>query len=224
MALRRSEEITRAKTPAARKRSLRLVRSATDPCDWRAALPVLESARVLLREARACDAAALAASLGPKEVQEYLPPGPSTAEDFRRFIAWARRERKAGRYITFAVVLKETGTPFGLFQVWPVEPGFETAEWGFGIGRAYWGTGLFLEAAQLVVHFAVATLGVKRLEARAAVQNDRGNAALRKLGAVLEGILRKCFRCSSGYLDHSIWSILADDWLRRGGGQRSLTD
>lgn len=195
-----------------------------DPHDWRAALPVLESSRVVLREPRASDATALAASLGLAEVQEYLPPGPSTAHEFRKFIAWAKRERRAGRYMTFAVVAKDTDTPIGLFQIWPVEPGFETAEWGFALARLHWGTGLFLEAARLVVDFAAGTLGVKRLEARAAVPNGRGNAALRKLGAVSEGVLRKCFRCRSGYLDHMMWSILAEDWLSRAADERRLPD
>jgi RimJ/RimL family protein N-acetyltransferase len=53
---------------------------------------------------------------------------------------------------------------------------------------------------------------VHRLEARAAVQNGRGNGALRKLGAVHEGILRRSFLCNGEYLDQALWSILADDW------------
>ena len=45
----------------------------------------------------------------------------------------------------------------------------------------------------MVVDFAFDTLGVHRLEARAAVANGRGNGALRKIGAVQEGVLRKSF-------------------------------
>ena len=60
--------------------------------------------------------------------------------------------------------------------------------------------------------FAFGTLGVVRLEARAAVDNARGNAALEKLGAVPEGVLRKCFLSNGEYRDHRMWSILADDW------------
>ena len=35
-----------------------------------------------------------------------------------------------------------------------LDPGFGTAEWGFAIGQAFWGTGLFVEAAELVLAFA----------------------------------------------------------------------
>ena len=51
-----------------------------------------------------------------------------------------------------------------------------------------------------------------RLEARAAVTNGRGNAALRKLGAVHEGVLRKSFLRNGEYLDQALWTILADEW------------
>ena len=63
-----------------------------------------------------------------------------------------------------------------------------------------------------MVDFAVETLGVGRLEARACVANGRGNGALRKLGAVQEGVLRRSFLKNGQFLDQMLWSILADEW------------
>jgi RimJ/RimL family protein N-acetyltransferase len=103
-------------------------------------------------------------------------------------------------------------TAIGLFQVRQLEAGFATAEWGFAIGSAYWGTGIFIDAARMVVDFAVETIGVSRLEARAAVANGRGNGALRKLGAVQEGILRRSFLKNGRHLDQILWSILGEEW------------
>jgi len=79
----------------------------------------------------------------------------------------------------------------------------------------FWGTGVFAEAAREVVAFAFETVGVHRLEARAAVQNGRGNGALRKVGAVQEGLLRKSFQKNGQYLDQALWTILNDDWQPR---------
>jgi len=53
---------------------------------------------------------------------------------------------------------------------------------------------------------------VHRLEARAAVKNGRGNGALRKIGAVQEGLLRKSFQKNGEYLDQALWTILKEDW------------
>ena len=72
-----------------------------------------------------------------------------------------------------------------------------------------------MDGAQLVVEFGFETLGVHRLEARAAVRNGRGNGALRKIGAVQEGVLRRSFLRSGEYLDQALWSILRDEWQQR---------
>jgi len=55
-------------------------------------------------------------------------------------------------------------------------------------------------------------LGVSRLEARVSVHNGRGNGALRKVGAVQEGILRRSFLRNGQYHDQTLWTILDEDW------------
>jgi RimJ/RimL family protein N-acetyltransferase len=50
------------------------------------------------------------------------------------------------------------------------------------------------------------------MEARAATANGRGNAALRKLGAVQEGVLRRSFLRNGVHYDQVLWGILAEDW------------
>jgi hypothetical protein len=46
---------------------------------------------------------------------------------------------------------------------------------------------------------------------RAAVANGRGNGALRKIGAVQEGVLRRSFLRHGRYHDQVLWSVLAED-------------
>ena len=65
-----------------------------------------------------------------------------------------------------------------------------------------------------MIDFAFDVIGVHRLEARAAVENGRGNGALRKIGAVQEGILRKSFLRNGRALDQSLWAILHEDRYR----------
>ena len=93
--------------------------------------------------------------------------------------------------------------------------GFDTAEWGFAIGSAFWGTGVFGAAATLALDFAFRTLETHRLEARASLQNGRGQGALLKLGAVKEGVLRKALRRGDEVLDQALYTILADEWRDR---------
>jgi RimJ/RimL family protein N-acetyltransferase len=184
----------------------------TTTSDWKQALPVLTGSMVTLRELRLTDAASLLAMLSTEEVARFISPPPTTVEGFERFIAWTHRERAAGNYACFAVVPHGMDTAIGIFQVRQLEPGFGTAEWGFAIGSAFWGTGVFMDGARMVVDFAFETIQTHRLEARAAILNGRGNGALRKIGAMQEGILRKSFLRNGEYLDQALWTILDEDW------------
>ena len=180
--------------------------------DWRQGLPTLCGKQVVLRELRASDAASLFALLTTEEVARFISPPPTTVEGFGRFIDWTRRQRAAGTYACFAVTLVGFDTAIGIFQVRETEQHFGTAEWGFAIGSAFWGTGVFQDGADLVLDFAFTTLGVHRLEARAAVRNGRGNGALQKIGAVQECVLRKSFQKNGEYLDQVLYAVVDVDW------------
>jgi RimJ/RimL family protein N-acetyltransferase len=180
--------------------------------NWRQSLPVLTSGNVTLRELELSDAASLLAMLTTEEVTRFISPPPTTVEGFERFIQWTHQQRAAGKCVVFGVVPTGMSTAIGLFQVKALDAGFSTAEWGFALGSPFWGTGLFMDGARLVLDFAFETVGVHRLEARSAVQNGRGNGALRKLGAVREGVLRGSFLRNGQYLDQALWSILETDW------------
>ncbi len=182
------------------------VESTVDPNDWRTGLPTLTGSLVTLRELRASDAPALHAS------SRFISPPPTTVEGFERFIAWTHRQRAAGEYVCFAVVPLNSDTAVGLFQVRSLERGFGTAEWGFALASDYWGTGMFVDGARLTLDFVFAALGARRLEARAALQNGRGTAALRKVGAVLECELRRSFLRNGDYYDQGLWTILVEEW------------
>jgi RimJ/RimL family protein N-acetyltransferase len=184
----------------------------TTTSDWKQALPVLTGSMVTLRELRLSDATSLLAMLSTDEVARFISPPPTTVEGFERFIAWTHRERAAGNYACFAVVPHGMDTAVGIFQIRQLEPGFGTAEWGFAIGSGFWGTGIFMDGARLVIDFAFDTIQTHRLEARAAILNGRGNGALRTVGAMQEGILRKSFLRNGEYIDQALWTILDEDW------------
>jgi ribosomal-protein-alanine N-acetyltransferase len=180
--------------------------------DWQSGLPTLSAGNVTLRELSAADAPSLMALLSTEEVARFIVPPPATIEGFERLVAWSHRKRSEGTFVCFAIVPDGIDAAVGIIQVRQLDPGFGTAEWGFAIGSPFWGSGIFPQAASLVIDFAFDTLGVHRLEARACVANGRGNGALRKLGAVQEGVLRRSLLRNGEYLDQILWTILAEDW------------
>ena len=180
--------------------------------DWRSGLPELRGSRVTLRALQRSDAASLLQNFANEKVTRFLAQPPPTLEAYERFVAWTHRKRASGSLLCFGVVPDNEEAATGLFQVWPRASDFETAEMGFVLGPPFWGTGVFLDGARVFLEFVFDTLGVHRLEARAATLNGRGNGALRKLGAVPECTLRRCFECGGQYEDHVMWSILEEDW------------
>jgi RimJ/RimL family protein N-acetyltransferase len=191
---------------------------------WRAGLPIMVGSLVVLRELRVGDAPALHEALATPDIARFISPTPSSVEGFEHFIAWTHRQRTAGSYVCFAVVPRGCDTPVGLFQVRCRDNGFATAEWGFAIAREFWGSGIFIDGAELVLRFAFETLGTRRMEARAAIANHRGGAALCKIGAMREAVLRRSLTRGDEHLDQALWTILADEWrgARPSAGHRSL--
>jgi RimJ/RimL family protein N-acetyltransferase len=193
--------------------SHRALETPSGDIDWRCGLPTLVGPSVTLREGVESDAMSLLAMLSTEQVSRYIAPPPSTIEGFGEFLSWGRAERSAGRYLSFVVVPHGCDAAVGLFQVRRVTGRFEIAEWGFLIGAEFWGTGVFQESARAVLDFLFGTVGVRRLEARTAVENPRGNGALAKLGARQEGVLRQGYLRYGHYHDQALWSILREDWM-----------
>jgi ribosomal-protein-alanine N-acetyltransferase len=180
--------------------------------DWKERLPVLTGNAFHLRELRTTDAASLFGMLTTEEVARFISPPPTTVEGFVKFIDWTNRRRAEGKHVCFAVVPDGCDAAVGIIQFHALEGGFGVAEWGFALGSAYWGTGLFMDAARLVLEFAFNQVGVERMEARAVTLNGRGNGVLRKLGAVQEATLRQSFSKGRRRYDQYLWTIFNANW------------
>jgi RimJ/RimL family protein N-acetyltransferase len=188
----------------------------TASADWREGLPDLAGEGLTLRELRPSDAAALFAVMGSAEVRRYTWAPPPNASAFEQFIEWARAERATGKYVCYGIVPNGETHAAGVFELRQLQPGFLRGELGFVMDPRLWGGGTFVEGARLVLDFAFQVVKVHRIEARAATDNSRGNAALRKLGAHREGRLRAAFWRDEQYVDQYLWSILDSEWLQRG--------
>ena len=180
--------------------------------NWRADLPVLTGRTVLLREPTALDLGPLVDLLSLGDATRFGLDEPPSELAVQQLIDRAIRDRANGQAFTFVVVLAAARTVVGLLQVRQLDPGFEAAEWECTVVPSVRGSGIFIEAARLAGSFLFGSVGSHRLEARVLLQNGRGNGALRKLGAVQEGILRRSARRGGEYVDQVLWSMLKEDW------------
>lgn len=180
--------------------------------NWRAELPTLTARAVSLREPVTQDLGPLVDLLSIADATRFGIDDAVTDVGIQHLIERAARDREAGTAFTYVVTSGAARTIVGLVQVRQLEPGFETAEWECTLAPSARGSGIFLEAARLVGSFTFGTVGARRIEARVLLQNGRGNGALRKIGAVQEGLLRRSIRRGDDYLDQVLWSVLKEDW------------
>ncbi len=179
---------------------------------WRNELPSLNGRVVSLREPVTQDLGPLADLLSIGDATRFGLDEPVSEVSVQELIERFGRERASGIAFTYVITIAAARTVVGLVQVRQLDPSFEAAEWECTIAPASRGTGIFLEAARLVGSFAFGVVGTHRLEARVLLQHGRANGALRKLGAVQEGVLRRSVRRVDEYFDQVLWSLLKEDW------------
>ena len=179
---------------------------------WRTELPALTGRVLMLREAVTQDLGPLVDLLSLGDATRFGLDEPVSEAGVQELIERFARERAGGLAFTYVITLATARTIIGLVQVRQLDPSFEAAEWECTIAPSSRGSGTFLEAARLVGSFTFGTIGTHRLEARVLLQNGRANGALRKLGAVQEGILRRSVRRAGEYFDQVLWSLLKEDW------------
>ena len=170
---------------------------------------------VEVREVVQQDAPALFDLLSDPRVAAHMSSAPPSVRAFEGFVAWAQEERAMGRGLCFGIVPHGLQSAVGIIQLRTAEPTFCIAEWGFAIGAAFWATGVFIEAAQLVAEFAFATLRVERLEARVTPTNGRGIGVLLKLGATVEATLSRSLLRAGQYEEQLLWCLTKEAWDQR---------
>lgn len=80
-------------------------------------------------------------------------------------------------------------------------------------GRRWWGTAVNPEAKLLLLQHCLEDCGYGRVKIQTDLLNTRSQAAISKLGAVREGVLRRDMRREDGtFRDTVVFSIIKDDW------------
>jgi RimJ/RimL family protein N-acetyltransferase len=172
-------------------------------------LPVLATARLILRAPRRTDVKAIARVLDDKRIAENTAriPHPYGVIDAERFVATANhREGEA----TFVVALGDL-----LIGGCGIEPREGGVELGYWLAAAYWGRGYATEAARAAIDFAFAELAHDTLQAGARVSNPASRRVLEKCGFQWTGVQLTRIRAINSAaptdrfrLDRGLWASL----------------
>jgi RimJ/RimL family protein N-acetyltransferase len=190
-------------------------------------VPELTTERLLLRGWRASDRPPFAALNADPEVMRHFPA------PLRREESDAFAERVAARidrhgWGLWAVEHRETGAFLGFTGLAPVTfdaPFLPATEIGWRLARAAWGHGYASEAARAAVAFGFEALELDALVSFTAVENERSQAVMRRLGMTRDPA--EDFehpRVPEGHRlrRHVLYRLRATDWAATDGSAFTL--
>ena len=179
----------------------------------------LETSRLLLRPWRSSDAPRLCEICQDKALSEFTRiPYPYTLKHAKDFLKKGKLEAKRGETYDFAIALKETGLVVGNVAFARIDKRDNRAELAYHLAREFRGRGIMPEAAGLLLGYGFKKLKLNRIEVMHGAGNESSKRVIQKLGFKFEGTLRKRAKLQSGgYKDQPIYSLLREEYLKRGG-------
>ncbi len=193
--------------------------AAPDPVTW-VAPRAIEGDQVRLEPLGRRHAAGLAVVGVDPEIWTFMPCPP----DIVAFIDRAALEQEEGQRVAFAIIDRHSGTAIGSTSFLDVQPLHRRVEIGWTwIGRAYWRTAINTETKLLLLTHAFDRMGAERVALKTDGRNVRSQAAIARLGAQREGVLRRHMRLPDGFIRDTVYySILREEWplVREGLRQR----
>ena len=172
-----------------------------------APIPVINTARLILRGRVPDDAEALFPTLSDPDLMRYWsrPPFTSVAELRADFTA-----RDSGTWRAWTITRADDPTPLGFVSAGEKRQGGVT-EVGYMLARSAQGSGIAGEALAAVISLLFAE-GQHRVFADTDPDNHGSIALLEKLGFQLEGRLRNEWNTHAGLRDALIYGLLAEEW------------
>jgi RimJ/RimL family protein N-acetyltransferase len=175
---------------------------------------VLETDSVLLRLLRKEDQKSFSGIAVPEVLWKYFTRHLNDPSQLDAWVEDALNDWTAERRIPFTIIEKSGGTVCGSTSLGSISFFDRRIEIGWTwLGEAFRGTQVNRHCKFLLLQFAFERLQMERVEIKTDNLNGRAKAALRKIGAKEEGILRSHMLMPGGRRRDSVYfSILKEEW------------
>lgn len=126
----------------------------------------------------------------------------------------AIRNRELGVTYPFLICLADSSRIIGTTRFLDISVEDKKLEIGVTwIAPQYWGTGINVECKYLLLQYCFETLLANRVQFRTKANNSRSRKALAKIGATLEGVMRKDkIEPGGNARNTAFYSITDDEW------------
>lgn len=139
---------------------------------------------------------------------------PTVEIDVLAWIATALDNQRAGTDLPFAIIHVPSGRAVGSTRYLEIQPAHRSLEIGWTwITPDLQRTAINTECKLLLLRHAFEDLGCVRVQLKCDARNTQSRAAIERLGAVKEGVLRHHRVMPDGFLRDTVcYSILAAEW------------
>ncbi|UFJ39748.1 GNAT family N-acetyltransferase [Brevibacillus humidisoli] len=174
------------------------------------------SANASLRRLELTDAAEVFAVIDANRthLRQWLPWVDDTAsvDDSAAFIKTTISGREQNQGLTFGIRLADKLV--GTISVHGINWADRKTTLGYWLAADAQGMGLMTASVRAYLdHLVFGEWQLNRVQIAAAVENQKSRAIPERLGFRLEGIFRQNQLLYNRYVDHSMYAILAEEWL-----------
>ncbi|MET7964331.1 bifunctional pyridoxamine 5'-phosphate oxidase family protein/GNAT family N-acetyltransferase [Micromonospora zamorensis] len=157
----------------------------------------------------------LHAATADEEVWQHLASTrPSTPGETAKVIGTALAAQHGGERVAWVQRCAATGAVVGSTSYYEIDPERRSVAIGYTfLGRPWWRTGINTEAKLLLLSRAFDDLGAVRVAWHTDIRNVRSQAAIERLGATREGVLRMHRQRPDGsWRDTVQYAMTVDEW------------
>jgi N-acetyltransferase len=182
--------------------------------DLERSTPTLEGVHVRLEPLREAHLTPMAEVAFDPELWRWTMTRIVTFEDLTSYVQSALQEQRTGAALPFATVERSTGRVVGSTRFGNIDRANRRVEIGWTwIARPWQRTVLNTEAKYLMLRWAFEEAGCIRVELKTDARNERSRAAIARLGAVEEGVLRSHMITDTGRIRDTVYfSIIDSEW------------
>ncbi|SCY95565.1 GNAT family N-acetyltransferase [Microvirga guangxiensis] len=174
----------------------------------------LETDRLMLRPMSLDDVPAFGEAARDGNQWEKKTTTVPRPEGFEEYVRRALELQAAGLALPFTTVVKDGNRVVGSTRFMNIDAVNQRVEIGTTwIAKSWQRTFVNTHAKFLMLRHAFEVLGCNAVEIRTHSQNDQSRAAIERLGAKLDGILRRHMIMPDGHIrDTAVYSILPEEW------------
>lgn len=174
----------------------------------------INNSEVVLRLMESVDVSALSEIAMDRDIWRYFVSNAGTDEGIRDYVDGMVANRDRSTMVPFTIIEARTGRAAGGTAYGNISEGDRRAEIGWSwLGKAFQGTAVNTNAKYLMLRYAFEVMGCERVEFKTDVLNLRARAALKKIGATEEGVLRSHTLMHDGRRRDTIYyGILRNEW------------